>query len=171
MDTGGDGSVALLPPPSRSPSPELLSSDEEGVPPTIPMTLRPLPHYVPPLPPKHTYLRTPVSTNEIVGFIYNSSCDVDISAQESCITVAGEETQERRSRARVFEEPAARDRRQHDRRCRTTGSNSELGSCDTSAQTLETIITACDLILHRYHRLYPQYTVFWKCHGVVAVHR
>ncbi|KAM5535705.1 hypothetical protein V8D89_010692 [Ganoderma adspersum] len=58
---GGDGPVTLLPPPSRSPSPELLSSDEEGVPPTIPTTLRPLPHYVPPLPPKHTYLRTPIS--------------------------------------------------------------------------------------------------------------
>ncbi|RDX53223.1 hypothetical protein OH76DRAFT_1399852 [Lentinus brumalis] len=55
------GSIQLLPPPSRSPSPELLSSDDEGVPPTIPVTLRPLPHYVPPLPPKHTYLRTPIS--------------------------------------------------------------------------------------------------------------
>ncbi|KAI0676935.1 hypothetical protein C8Q78DRAFT_1073688 [Trametes maxima] len=53
--------LTLLPPPSRSPSPELLSSDDENAPPTIPMTLRPLPHYVPPLPPKHTYLRTPIS--------------------------------------------------------------------------------------------------------------
>lgn len=52
----------MLPPPSRSPSPELLSSDDENAPPAIPMTLRPLPHYVPPLPPKHTYLRTPVSS-------------------------------------------------------------------------------------------------------------
>ncbi|RPD74346.1 hypothetical protein L226DRAFT_560599 [Lentinus tigrinus ALCF2SS1-7] len=57
----GQGTMQLLPPPSRSPSPELLSSDDEGAPPTIPMTLRPLPHYVPPLPPKHTYLRTPIS--------------------------------------------------------------------------------------------------------------
>ncbi|EIW61872.1 uncharacterized protein TRAVEDRAFT_35317 [Trametes versicolor FP-101664 SS1] len=53
--------LLLLPPPSRSPSPELLSSDDENAPPAIPMTLRPLPHYVPPLPPKHTYLRTPIS--------------------------------------------------------------------------------------------------------------
>ncbi|KAI0824612.1 hypothetical protein BC628DRAFT_1410748 [Trametes gibbosa] len=53
--------VELLAPPSRSPSPELLSSDDENAPPTVPMTLRPLPHYVPPLPPKHTYLRTPIS--------------------------------------------------------------------------------------------------------------
>ncbi|KAI0370204.1 hypothetical protein BV20DRAFT_966828 [Pilatotrama ljubarskyi] len=55
------GPMLLLPPPSRSPSPELLSSDDENAPPAIPMTLRPLPHYVPPLPPKHTYLRTPIS--------------------------------------------------------------------------------------------------------------
>lgn len=58
--SGGQNAITLLPPPPRSPSPELLSSDDEGVPPTIPMTLRPLPHYAPPLPPKHTYLRTPV---------------------------------------------------------------------------------------------------------------
>ncbi|KAI0722973.1 hypothetical protein C8Q76DRAFT_380608 [Earliella scabrosa] len=58
---GGQASLTLQPPPPRSPSPELLSSDDEGVPPTIPMTLRPLPHYVPALPPKHTYLRTPIS--------------------------------------------------------------------------------------------------------------
>ncbi len=64
--TGGESPVALLPPPPRPPSPELLSPDEEGVPPSIPVTLRPLPHYVPPLPPKHTYLRTPVSTNRMV---------------------------------------------------------------------------------------------------------
>ncbi|KAL7282169.1 hypothetical protein PYCCODRAFT_1439056 [Trametes coccinea BRFM310] len=56
-----EGPLLLLPPPSRSPSPELLSSDDEDTPPAVPMTLRPLPHYVPPLPPKHTYLRTPIS--------------------------------------------------------------------------------------------------------------
>ncbi|KAI0771931.1 hypothetical protein BD413DRAFT_604070 [Trametes elegans] len=56
-----EGPMILLLPPSRSPSPELLSSDDENAPPAIPMTLRPLPHYVPPLPPKHTYLRTPIS--------------------------------------------------------------------------------------------------------------
>ncbi|KAI0688555.1 hypothetical protein BC835DRAFT_1443093 [Cytidiella melzeri] len=50
----------LVPPPSRSPSPDLLSSDDEGVPPVIPATLRLHPHHLPPLPPKHTYLRTPV---------------------------------------------------------------------------------------------------------------
>ncbi|RDB23153.1 hypothetical protein Hypma_009597 [Hypsizygus marmoreus] len=51
----------LLPPPSRTPSPELLPSDDEGAPPTVPVTLRMLPSYFPHLPPKHTYLRTPAS--------------------------------------------------------------------------------------------------------------
>ncbi|GBE79410.1 hypothetical protein SCP_0206080 [Sparassis crispa] len=57
----GTSEILLLPPPSRSPSPELLSSDDEGTPTVIPATLRSLPHYIPALPPKHTYLRTPIS--------------------------------------------------------------------------------------------------------------
>ena len=52
--------TALVPPPSRSPSPELLPSDDEDQP-LIPMTLRGHLQYMPRLPPKHTYLRTPVS--------------------------------------------------------------------------------------------------------------
>ncbi|KAG6837524.1 hypothetical protein H0H93_007705 [Arthromyces matolae] len=51
----------LQPPASRSPSPDLLPSDDEGTIPTIPPTLRVLPSYFPPLPPKHTYFRTPAS--------------------------------------------------------------------------------------------------------------
>lgn len=54
----------LLPPPSRSPSPEMLPSDDEDAPPVIPNTLRSLSwseRNLPALPPKHTYLRTPVS--------------------------------------------------------------------------------------------------------------
>ncbi|KAI0091866.1 hypothetical protein BDY19DRAFT_884437 [Irpex rosettiformis] len=51
----------LLAPPSRSPSPELLSSDDEGTSAMIPATLRSHPYYLPPLPPKHTYLRTPIA--------------------------------------------------------------------------------------------------------------
>ncbi|KAN0097264.1 hypothetical protein V8E55_001710 [Tylopilus felleus] len=46
---------------SRESSPELLSSDDEGAAPVIPTTLRSLPSYFPPLPPKHTYLKTPAS--------------------------------------------------------------------------------------------------------------
>ncbi|KAF7790099.1 hypothetical protein EIP86_001049 [Pleurotus ostreatoroseus] len=54
--------ITLLSPPSRSPSPELLGSDDEDpAHPVIPVTLRSHPHYLPPLPPKHTYLRTPAA--------------------------------------------------------------------------------------------------------------
>ncbi|TDL29306.1 hypothetical protein BD410DRAFT_779676 [Rickenella mellea] len=49
----------LVPPSPRSPSPEFLPSDDEGAPLVIPQTLRTLPSHLPPLPPKHTYLRTP----------------------------------------------------------------------------------------------------------------
>ncbi|KAG5343026.1 hypothetical protein C0989_000016 [Termitomyces sp. Mn162] len=55
------GAPALLPAPPRSSSPDLLPSDDEGAPPTVPLTLRLLPSYFPSLPPKHTYLRTPAS--------------------------------------------------------------------------------------------------------------
>ncbi|KIM45841.1 hypothetical protein M413DRAFT_440888 [Hebeloma cylindrosporum] len=53
--------ATLLPPRSRSPSPELLGSDDEDAPSTVPTTLRNLPEYFPSLPPKHTYLQTPAS--------------------------------------------------------------------------------------------------------------
>lgn len=57
------GTTVLVPPPSRSTSPELLPSDDEGTTPVVPVTLRTLPQnfHLPALPPKHTYLRTPVS--------------------------------------------------------------------------------------------------------------
>jgi len=51
--------LEIVPPASRSPSPELLDSDDESTP-TVPATLRGVPHYIPALPPKHTYLRTPL---------------------------------------------------------------------------------------------------------------
>ncbi|KAK7061520.1 hypothetical protein R3P38DRAFT_2829951 [Favolaschia claudopus] len=50
----------LVPPRSRSPSPERLPSDDEATP-SIPVTLRGLPSQFPKIPPKHTYLRTPAS--------------------------------------------------------------------------------------------------------------
>ncbi|KDR83377.1 hypothetical protein GALMADRAFT_235479 [Galerina marginata CBS 339.88] len=53
--------MSLIPPPLRSPSPELLPSDDEDSPATVPTTLRNLPSYFPDLPPKHTYLQTPAS--------------------------------------------------------------------------------------------------------------
>lgn len=46
---------------SRPPSPDLLPSDDESGPPIMPVSLRGLPPYLPQLPPKHTYLQTPVS--------------------------------------------------------------------------------------------------------------
>ncbi|TFK76149.1 hypothetical protein BDN72DRAFT_756228 [Pluteus cervinus] len=51
----------MLPPLSRSSSPELLPSDDEDGTPAIPTTLRGIGSYFPDLPPKHTYLRTPAS--------------------------------------------------------------------------------------------------------------
>ncbi|KAF8665743.1 hypothetical protein AX16_000191 [Volvariella volvacea WC 439] len=54
----------LLPAPSRSPSPDLLPSDDETGPTIMPSTLRGFPNlqeHLPALPPKHTYLRTPAS--------------------------------------------------------------------------------------------------------------
>ncbi|KAI6004047.1 hypothetical protein EDD15DRAFT_2156324 [Pisolithus albus] len=48
------------PPPPRPPSPELLPSDDEGATPALSATLRQIPSNFPPLPPKHTYLKTPV---------------------------------------------------------------------------------------------------------------
>lgn len=65
-------SMELNPPPSRSPSPELLPSDDEDAVPVIPVTLRQLPwsdRYLPSLPPKHTYLRTPVRN---CHFVYDA---------------------------------------------------------------------------------------------------
>ncbi|KAH9482600.1 hypothetical protein JR316_0004700 [Psilocybe cubensis] len=53
--------ATLIPPPSRSPSPQLLPSDDEDAPTNTPTTLRNLPPYFPNLPPKHTYLQTPAS--------------------------------------------------------------------------------------------------------------
>lgn len=57
----GTKQSTLVPPLSTSSTPELLSSDDEGAPLVIPPTLRSLPSHLPTLPPKHTYLRTPVS--------------------------------------------------------------------------------------------------------------
>jgi transcription initiation factor TFIID subunit 8 len=50
----------LVEPTPMEPTPRLLSSDQEEAIPAIPATLRALPNAMPPLPPKHTYFRTPV---------------------------------------------------------------------------------------------------------------
>ena len=61
MDLGHFESLILLPASPERPPSELLSSDDEGATPVVPSTLRTIPHFYPALPPKHTYLRTPVS--------------------------------------------------------------------------------------------------------------
>lgn len=61
MDSAEPAEPIFEMPPSRSQSPELLPSDDENALPVVPGTLRQLPTHFPPLPPKHTYLRTPVS--------------------------------------------------------------------------------------------------------------
>lgn len=62
LNSSIDSSIETLfeNPPPRTRSPELLQSDDEGSTPTIPTTLRQIPSNFPPLPPKHTYLKTPV---------------------------------------------------------------------------------------------------------------
>ncbi|KAI6122739.1 hypothetical protein EV401DRAFT_1858677 [Pisolithus croceorrhizus] len=49
------------PPPPRPRSPDLLPSDDEGATPALSTTLRQIPSNFPPLPPKHSYLKTPAS--------------------------------------------------------------------------------------------------------------
>jgi len=51
-------------PPLRSESPELLDSDDEKSRFSVPTSIRSLHPHLPPLPPKHTYLRTPVPTSK-----------------------------------------------------------------------------------------------------------
>ena len=74
--------LILVPPPERPPKPELLSSDDEGAPVYVPPTLRSLPPHFPPLPPKHTYLRTPVSHFEKAR-ARSKTIDLDPSAQKA----------------------------------------------------------------------------------------
>ncbi|KAI0036002.1 hypothetical protein K488DRAFT_76199 [Vararia minispora EC-137] len=53
--------LELVEPPPKAATPRLLASDHEENVPIIPATLRSLPNTYPPLPPKHTYFRTPPS--------------------------------------------------------------------------------------------------------------
>lgn len=62
LDAGNVEPVDLALPDSPDPLPDLLPSDDEdtvGL--VMPTTLRGLPYTTPALPPKHTYLRTPVA--------------------------------------------------------------------------------------------------------------
>ena len=148
FEDSADTTIALLPPPPRAPSPELLSSDDEGAPPAIPMTLRPLPHYVPPLPPKHTYLRTTVC--ELVYFISGRSTQPppDCPAQESRATLFGEETPERRAGTRFSEKSTSRNRRQYDGGRRASRGDCQLGVDHPSSQEMEDLTEPSALMYH-----------------------
>lgn len=52
--------VTLLLPEPTPPLPRMINVDDDEPGLVIPATLRSIPHYTPALPPKHTYLRTPV---------------------------------------------------------------------------------------------------------------
>jgi transcription initiation factor TFIID subunit 8 len=71
----------LVPPPSRSPSPEMLSSDDEDNKTNnhTPYTLRNLPDNFPALPPKHTYHQTPVSTSYLMIYAPKTECAIQIA--------------------------------------------------------------------------------------------
>ena len=60
--------ATLLLPEPTPPLPRMINAgdDEPGL--VIPATLRSIPHYTPALPPKHTYLRTPVWLPRQYGF-------------------------------------------------------------------------------------------------------
>jgi transcription initiation factor TFIID subunit 8 len=85
--------VTLLPAGRRSPPPKLLSSDDEGSPPTIPSTLRSIPHFYPNLPPKHTYLWTPVRVHPTFGnFVFFIAFATAIPTKEAGVAVIRKET-------------------------------------------------------------------------------
>ena len=77
-DETSDLNLRIEPPIRRSPSPELLESDDEDEE-AVPRTLRALPEHLPPLPPKHTYLRTPVSLPFAHRLILICACVLYIS--------------------------------------------------------------------------------------------
>lgn len=102
----------LAPLRSRSPSPTRLPSDDEGTPDVIPPTLRTLPTYFPSLPPKHTYLRTPVCrfSSSFYSPLTNHSFTKGLPTKESCYTLTREKTQDRRAGAGVPQKFNAGDR-------------------------------------------------------------
>jgi len=53
--------ATLVLPESTPPLPRMINTDDDEPGLVIPATLRSIPHYTPALPPKHTYLRTPVA--------------------------------------------------------------------------------------------------------------
>jgi len=111
----------LLPARPRSPSPELLPSDDDEAGPMVPLTLRGLPTYFPELPPKHTYLRTPASP-----------------PKKAALPSLEKKTQNCSFGARVTKELADSHRRKYQsRRRRTARSCCKLGDGRTSQKEVE----------------------------------
>jgi hypothetical protein len=94
-------SLALLPAERKSPPPKLLSSDDESSPPTIPSTLRSIPHFYPSLPPKHTYLRTPVCIPILLHLHLSHPNATAFTTKETSVAVFGEEIEKRKPCSRV----------------------------------------------------------------------
>ena len=89
--------MTLLPAGRRSPPPKLLSSDDESSAPTMPSTLRSIPHFYPNLPPKHTYLRTPVRIRTLNHSHTPSLLFVAFATKEAGPAILGEEIEKRKS--------------------------------------------------------------------------
>ena len=89
--------MTLLPAGRRSPPPKLLSSDDESSAPTMPSTLRSIPHFYPNLPPKHTYLRTPVRIRILNHSYLPSLLYVAFATEEAGLAILGEEIEKRKS--------------------------------------------------------------------------
>ncbi len=125
-------------PSFRSDSPELLDSDDEKSRHSAPHTIRSLHPHLPPLPPKHTYLRTPVcfcpsqSPNLFLNFIEGTN------NQEASHTVIREETGKCSTSSNFAQTPAYSDRRwRRQERRRPVRRRGELGIDHTAAQEVE----------------------------------
>ncbi len=125
-------------PSFRSDSPELLDSDDEKSRHSAPHTIRSLHPHLPPLPPKHTYLRTPVyfSPTQSPNFFLNFIEGAD--NQEASHTVIREETGKRSTSSNFAQTLAYSDRRRRrQERRRPVRRRGELGIDETAAQEVE----------------------------------
>lgn len=104
-------SLTLLPAGRKSPPPKLLSSDDEGSPPTIPSTLRSIPHFYPNLPPKHTYLRTPVRVLTTSHSRFPHCGVVAFATKKTSAPILREETEKCKPCSRLVAKPSVSDRR------------------------------------------------------------
>ena len=104
-------SLILLPSGRKSPPPKLLSSDDESSPPTIPSTLRSIPHFYPNLPPKHTYLRTPVYISTLVQSHVPHRSVTAFTAKEASVAILREEIEKCKPGSGVATKSSLSDRR------------------------------------------------------------